>query len=246
MRKEISRERQTTQTGGGAQCLTGQAATAFGVALPSTFDVMSESSAPRLETGIRAHLRPWLRADGFAGSGRTFRRVRDDWVQVVNVQGSKWGGSFAINLAIHPLVLPDLRGNPPDPKKITQELCEFRRRLSEGNSDQWWKYEASDESMNTAVSAAAQVYIDYGRPLLERMSGPDVPMNTLFAADFAKGKFDFAGFGSTEVRMALALARLRRGQGRDVEAASFAAYGLTRLGGATALRRDLEQLAGES
>lgn len=44
-------------------------------------------------------------ADGFTGSGRTFRRVAGEWVHVVNVQGSRYGGQFGVNVAVHPLAI---------------------------------------------------------------------------------------------------------------------------------------------
>ena len=204
---------------------------------------MNVTAAPRLDTAIRTHLVPCLRADGFAGSGSKYRRVVDGWVQVVSVQGARGGGSFAINLAVQPLAVPDVLGNPPDQKKITEELCEFRRRLSEANSDQWWNHDATEDSMNAAALAAAVVYVNVGRPLLESVSRPNAPLNAVTAEEFERGLFDFSGFGSTKVRMALTLARLRRSQGRTNDAAAFARVGLAHLGSAVALRRELEQLA---
>lgn len=204
---------------------------------------MSAVKEPRLETAIRAHLAPCLREDGFSGSGRTFRRVRDSWVQVVNVQGSRWGGSFAINLGLHPVMLPDVIGNVVDPKKITESLCEFRRRLSESGADQWWDHAPTEEGMSAAMAQAAKVYVTIGRPLLEQLSGPLAPMNTVSPDEFASGQFDFRGFGTTKVRMALVLARLRRVQGRALEAASFARFGLAHVNSSFALRRELEELA---
>lgn len=206
---------------------------------------MKNSSMPRLETAIRSTLVPLLREDSFSGSGRTFRRVKDGWLQVISVQGSRYGGSFAINLAVHPLATPDLRGNAPDPKKITEELCEFRRRLSETKSDQWWKHELSDESMVSAMGAAANVYRSVGRPLFERVSGVSAPMMTVTPADFCAGLYDFSGFGSTKVRMALALARLRKSEGRCKESMAFAACGLENIGGATGLRSELQTLSSQ-
>jgi hypothetical protein len=190
-------------------------------------------------------LAPRLREDGFSGSGRTFRRVCGGWIQVVNVQGSKWGGAFAINLAVHPLAIPDLRGNAPDPRKVTEELCEFRRRLSESRNDQWWEHNATVEGMNVAMTAAADVYVRFGRPLLEHVGAPDAPMNKVTAHDFARGNFDFAGFGSTKVRMALALARLRKSEGLVQESKAFASYGISNVGRAALLRHDLEELAAQ-
>jgi hypothetical protein len=208
------------------------------------FGVMSQSSQPRLETALRTVLAPILREDGFSGSGSTFRRVAAGRVQIINVQGARHGGSFAINLAIHPLAVPDLRDETPDPKKITQELCEFRRRLSETGADQWWKYEPTETGMASAMEDAAAVYKNVGRKIFDSVSGPSSPIMTVSAAEFAAGSFDFRGFGSTKVRMALTLARLRRGDGDIGESMAFAGCGLENVGNAVPLRRELQQLAG--
>lgn len=74
-------------------------------------------------------------------SGRTYRRTRNGQIHVVNIQGSRYGGKFAINLAIQPVTIPDVLGNDPDSKKITESKCEFRKRLSESGEDQWWSYD---------------------------------------------------------------------------------------------------------
>lgn len=204
---------------------------------------MSGSSQPRLETAVQTVLAPILREDGFSGSGTTFRRVTAGWVQVINVQSARHGGSFAINLAIHPLVVPDLRDETPDPKTITQELCEFRRRLSETGADQWWKYDPTEASMASAMANAATVYKDVGRELLASVSGASSPIMTVSPSEFAAGSFDFRGFGSTKARMVLTLARLRKEDGRPAESKAFATYALESVGSAGALRRELRQLA---
>lgn len=184
-----------------------------------------------------------LREDGFAGSGRTFRRTRDGWVHVVNVQSSRWGGQFAINLGLQPLSVIHVLGELPDPKKITEPLCEFRRRLSDSGADQWWAHEPNQESMNTAVEAACNSYITTGRALFAQVCGTRSPFDVVAPEEFAHGNFDFGGFGSTQVRMALVLARLRRAQGRVLESAAFAKVGLAGVGNAVALRLELRQLA---
>jgi hypothetical protein len=185
-----------------------------------------------------------LRVDGFTGAGRTYRRIRDGWIQLVNVQGSRYGGEFAINLAVHPLMIPDLRGEVPNQKRVTAGLCEFRRRLTETRSDQWWKHDHTVAGMTKAMREAAELYRRIGRPLIERVSGPGSPLMTVTASEFAAGTYDFAGFASTEARMALALARLRSDAGCAEEARSFARYGLEHIGISAYLRGDLERLAG--
>jgi Domain of unknown function (DUF4304) len=205
--------------------------------------VMNQTSMPRLETAIRSILAPHLREDGFSGSGRTFRRVRNSWIQVVHVQGSRSGGSFAINLAIHPLDILDVRDEAPDPKTITDDLCEFRRRLAETDMDQWWEHQASVDSMNCAMTEAARVYARVGRPQLDTICGSESPMHRVRAVDLKEGSFDFLGFESTSVRMALALSRLRKSEGRLDESKAFACYGLANLGRAIGLRDELTVLA---
>ena len=200
-------------------------------------------SAPRLETAIRKHFLPHLREDGFAGSGRTFRRVVNGLIQVVNVQGSRFGGKFAINLAIQPSAIPDVVGNEPDLKKITESQCEFRRRLAESGGDQWWKHDSSQASMDAALCAAADVYVRKGRPILVDTSSLTSPLLTVSPEDFARDHFNFCGFGSTKIRMTLALARLRKVEGRLAESRAFAAQGLASVGSAVGLRREFELLS---
>jgi hypothetical protein len=199
-------------------------------------------TVPRLEVAIRSHLLPHLKNDEFSGSGRTFRGIANGWIQVVNVQGSRYGGQFAINLAVHPASIPDVAGNKADMNKITEAGCEFRRRLSESGADQWWEHDGSRPSMDAAVAAAADVYVRCGRPLLKRMTAADGPLDCISPQDFVDDAFNFCGFGSTKVRMALALARLRRAQGRFTKSRAFAAHGLANVGAATALKHEFEQL----
>jgi hypothetical protein len=202
---------------------------------------MSEPT-PRLEPSIREHLGPVLKNDGFSGSGRTYRRISGDLIHVVQVQGSRYGKRFAINLGLQPRSIPDVIGNPPDAAKIKEELCEFRRRLSEGKGDQWWDHSGSKESMEAAVRAAASVYATIGRKLFSEHSGPDSPLYKVTPAQFEAGQYSFSGFGSTRVRMARALALMRQAAGNLVDAAAFARIALAELGAASALRAELEAL----
>jgi hypothetical protein len=96
--------------------------------------------------------------------------------------------------------------------------------------------------MDAAVSAAAEVYVRIGRLLLNEMSSAESPLSTVSAEDFVQSHFDFRGFKSTNVRMALALARLRQAQGKLSESRSFAKYGLEHVGNAVSLKKMFEQL----
>lgn len=196
----------------------------------------------RLESSIKDHLAPVLRDDGFVGSGRTFRRISGEFIHAVEVQGSRYGGKFAVNLGIQPAAIPDVAGSSPDATKIKPELCEFRRRLSEAESDQWWDHAESKESMDAAVRAAASIYATIGRRLFADMSGPESPLHKITPAQFEARLCGFSGFRSTKVRMARSLALMRQSLGNLTDADAFARIALASLRGAHALQAELEAL----
>lgn len=46
-------------------------------------------------------LSPTLKAHGFRKKDSTWRRTRDGFIQIINVQGSQWSRSFYLNLGIY-------------------------------------------------------------------------------------------------------------------------------------------------
>lgn len=67
---------------------------------------------------------------------------------------------------------------------------------------------------------------------------------TVTPAEFRSGAYDFAGFGTTKVRMALALSLMRKAEGRFEESKAFAAYGIENMESASLLSHELQTLAG--
>jgi hypothetical protein len=201
---------------------------------------MNTPTPPRLESAIRSALAPLLRSEGFTGSGRRFYKASGPWIQIIRVQGSRYGGSFAVNLGIHFASVPDFSGNLPDLKKMTEVHCEFRRRLSESNADMWWKHEADQASMLSAVESAASIYSNCGRRYFELACSA---LNLIAPEALASGDYDLQGFGNTKVRLGLTLARIRKLEGKAEESREFAAYGLQHLGSAVILKTELQSLA---
>lgn len=201
---------------------------------------MNTPTPPRLENAIRAALAPLLRKEGFTGSGRRFYKRTGPWIQIVTVQGSRYGGSFAINLGLHFASAPDVAGHPPDPKKMNEAHCEFRRRLSESNADMWWKHETAQASMLAAVESAAAMYAGRGRQYFELAS---TALTSITPETLASGDYDLQGFGNTKARLGLALARIRRLEGRTQESRGFASYGMQHAGSAGFLAPELLALA---
>jgi Domain of unknown function (DUF4304) len=200
----------------------------------------TDQTPPRLEAIIRAGLALALREEGFRGSGRKFHREVGPWLHVITVQGSRWGGSFAVNLGIHFTAAVDVVGNPCDPSKMTEAHCEFRRRLSEGELDHWWKHANDAPSMHAAIRSAGEMYLHHGR---NYFASAVEALATITPHALAAGNYDLHGFGSTKPRLGLALARIRKLEGMQEQCRGFAEYALHNLGSAKALRPELEALA---
>lgn len=202
---------------------------------------MSSETRKILDEQIKNLFAPILRSDGFKGSGRTFRRVRNELIHVVNIQSS-FGDKFAINLGVHLTFLPDSIGRIVDVKKITEPSCEFRRRMTISGADQWWNYKNNSDSIYKAVFDAAKVYENYGRQQFERLGNH--PQDFAFVnVDYLKSsRFDCRGFWNTEVRHALTFARIRQHEGKFEESIELAKYGLEKIGQATGLKREFEKI----
>lgn len=170
-----------------------------------------------IEQAWREYFAPVVRSAGFKGSGRHFRRVEGEFVQLVNLQGSQWGGAFAVNLGIQPIAYPDVLGRPVDVKTIKEIDCILRRRLSR-YTDKWWSYTDQPESMMGAAKAAALMFSEVGLKLFDEQSGPAAPVFTLAAADFDSVGRSFSGFNIPIVQ----LAEIRRARGQVEEANAFA------------------------
>lgn len=203
---------------------------------------MSLESRKILNEQIKTLFAPILRADGFKGSGRTFRRVRGELIHVINIQGYIYGGMFAVNLGVHLTFLSDSIGKKNDVSKITEPSCEFRRRMTTGGTDKWWDYKDNFESIHKAVSDMIRVYENYGRKQLETFR--DYPQDFAFVdVNYLKSdNIDFGGFWNTKVRYALTFALIRQYERKFDEAVDFAEFGLEILGQATGLKREFEKI----
>jgi Domain of unknown function (DUF4304) len=185
-----------------------------------------------------------MRASGFKGSGRTYRRIRGELIHVVNVQSSSHGGEFAVNFGVHLAFLPDVLGDVVVPSKLIEMSCELRGRMSEFGSDQWWPYANSQSSATKAVVEMIGVWERRGIAQLETLGVYPDSFTRLTPEDLDSGNYDFGGLGSTKGRLALIFGRIRVHEGRISEAKSFAKFGLSVAGErATHLKSELSKVA---
>ena len=204
--------------------------------------VEAEESGPNLSGLIRQHLAPVLRADGFTGSGRSFRKNHTDWLLVLTLETSRAGNAFALHVGIQPKFAPDTLGKPVDPKKLKVQLCEFRRRISSTSKDQWWEFEATEESMVNALQASAAVYVEHMRPLVHAICAEPSIFAQISVEEFSVQAMGFEGFASDEGRLALATARYLVLKEQTEKARAFAEHGLRHVGISVGLQRDFEEL----
>ncbi|HYD87505.1 MAG TPA: DUF4304 domain-containing protein [Vitreimonas sp.] len=200
---------------------------------------------PSLAKAIQTQFAPTLRRDGFLGTGQRYWRVMGDQCQLVEIQGSRQGKKFAVNLGIQPIAIPLRSGVMPEPKRLREMECMFRRRLAVQKGDQWWDYQPNEPSMDAAARDACSVYEQVGKHQLEAMAESSSPIYTVTLEAFAARAFSFNGFGNTGVLMALTLAQIRKAAGNSAEARAFARIGLDEIGdraGGSGLTAELREL----
>lgn len=113
---------------------------------------------------LKSELAPLLRQEGFKGSGQSFYRVSNDLIHMLNIQGSKWGDGYAVNLGIHPLGMAiEGTSTAADPKNLKEYECLIRRRLSKpSESDHWWKHKGLFRNPERAARSLSRCYFQYG------------------------------------------------------------------------------------
>lgn len=119
-----------------------------------------------LDEVLEVALVPALRQRGYRKAGRTFRRVREQCIQVVNVQVSQWSSAtslrFTLNLGVYfPALQAELESRgyrKPGAAGPTVTGCHLSERvgmLMPAGEDHWWELEAGlpREAVTAEVSA---------------------------------------------------------------------------------------------
>jgi hypothetical protein len=186
---------------------------------------------------------PLVRADGFKGSGTTFRRVKGDRLDIINVQGSRYGGECCVNLAAHFSFLPSMGGGQvTDPQKFKENDCTFRSRLREAREDHWWDYGTTDAEAETSAASLVELYKRRGALFFEKFEPFPAAFDRVTPAQLDAGDLTMMPAAMTQVYAALTMARVMKHLGRYERCREFAIVGLRHLGTAVALRPELEQL----
>jgi Domain of unknown function (DUF4304) len=192
---------------------------------------------------LKNQFSPLLRADGFKGSGNTFRRMKGERIDIVNIQGSRYGGRCCVNVAAHFSFLPTAGGRVADLKKLKEYECTFRDRLHESQeSDHWWSYGEGDAEAETSVASLIDMYKRRAGLFFGRFEPfPDV-FERITPAEMDAGDYSRMPAAMTGVCAALTMARIMKHLGRLEKCREFAIVGLKNLGHAVGLKAELERL----
>ena len=167
-------------------------------------------------------LRPVMKQQGFAKSGRTWRRPREGCVQVVNVQASSWNsserGAFTVNLGVYFPAVAELAGDPVR-SAPSEPYCQLHQRigfLMPNPGDFWWEVRPGSSLLEVADELAAAV---------TSLAIPWLDAHSTYAAALDSARCPATGpYGLHEVALCLLL-------GREEEASARLAEGAARLAG---------------
>lgn len=166
---------------------------------------------------------------------------------MLHVQGSRYGGSCCVNLGIHLAFLPTVLGHPADPKRITESLCEFRRRLApQGESDCWWEYGNDEREAARSADNLVDLVQSVALPHFDRFGVFPVSFEGITPQALAAGDFSVLPGDMTAPRAALVMARIAAHLGHPDRAREFAEFGLASVSAqGVGIARDLAALAGQ-
>jgi len=191
---------------------------------------------------LREHFAPLLRSTGFNGSGSNFRRISNDVIQCVNIQGNKYGGSCAVNLGLHLTFLPIAHtGKCPNIKTVKEVDCDFRKRLTPDDAgDYWWDYKGSILDPTKNAKHLIRTYEENGATCFAKCISTD-QVAAMITVDDLRSNTVIHTFGTMTVpRASLTMARIHAHIGNGALAREYANIGLENIGRATALKEKLQ------
>lgn len=187
---------------------------------------------------------PLLRADGFKGSGTTFRRIKGDRIDVVNIQGSHGGSKCCLNLAVHYAFLPSVGGGRvTDPKKLKEYHCIFHDRLTEANEDdRWWDYGVTDNETEDSVAHLIDLYKRRSPIFFAKFDPfPDV-FERVTPEQLDAGDLTGMPAACSQVNATITMARIMKHLGQMDRCREYAEVGLRHLGQAVGHLAELQKL----
>ncbi len=182
---------------------------------------------------VTKNFAPFLRKNGWKGSGFDFRKEENDIINVLKIQPSRYGGEFCIEIGVYfsflsPLLELEFK---IDSKKITTWDLEIRKRLTpDGKKDFWWKFPNNEAEAESVFEEIKTLFLKNAIPYFDKYQhwkdfAYSVSIDKIENGDTK----DF--FTSIPLRTALFVARLKEYLGEKEDAVLFSKYGLSKIEG---------------
>ncbi len=176
---------------------------------------------------------PFLRKQGWKGSGFDFRKEDNGIINVLTIQPSRYGGEFCVEIGVYFYFLPPLMKLEFQlvPNKIKTWDLEVRRRMAPNeNEDYWWKFPEDEEDSKDLFEGLKKLFLEQAISYFENYQQWQGFISNVSVEDIENGATRHF-FNSTALRTALFVARVKEYLGEKDEAILFSEYGLSKIEG---------------
>ena len=173
-----------------------------------------------------------LKLLGFKGSGFDYRLESVDFVFVIGIQASQYGGQCCAEFGFQPKVIDNNGFQDIDLKKLKYSSCEFRTRLNyptKGNK--WWKYSENEQINIDSANEIVELVKHIALPIISLMQQNPNPLDDITISDLdnihtkVAKKLNGMNLITSEGRLAWALTKYFE-RTNPIKAKKFAEYGL--------------------
>jgi hypothetical protein len=183
-----------------------------------------------------------LKEFGFKGNGFSYRKDSENFIFIIGIQASQYGGKCCVELGIHPKEITDLFGREINFTTLKYYECEFRTRLTKiqtkkwwfffnkNTDNQWWDYSKSEKAnIRTAEDIILSIKNE-AVPIIQAFQSEDYILDNLEDSDLSNPSRKLSGLSvmGTEVRLIWALSKIyeKRNPKKAIE---FAKLGILKL-----------------
>jgi hypothetical protein len=176
-----------------------------------------------------------IRDLGFKGSGFHYAMETEDFIFVIGIQGSAYGGQCCVELGIQPKWLNTGGIVAPDFKKLKFFQYAFRTRLSaSGKGDFWWTYSDNETDNLEIANNIIETIRKFAVPVVNKIKGnPNFleeiePKNLGGLLNGQSGELPGLNLMATESHLALIMTKALEKKNLT-RAKLFAQYGLSTI-----------------
>ncbi len=197
-----------------------------------------------------------LKELGFKGNGFSYRKESENFIFIIGIQASQYGGKCCVELGIHPKEITDWYGREIIFKTLKYYECQFRKRLEKIQikkwwnfskkieDNQWWDYSDSEEkNIKTAENIVLSIE-NHFIPIIQVFTGENYIFDNLDDSDLSNPRKKLAGLNiESEIGFIWTLSKVYEKRNLD-KAFEYAKLGLSKLksNDSSSLKEDFDNI----